>query len=908
MAALGPWFGGDLLADSASTKNVGPPPQPATVWGVKPARYGLEKPYFNVDDMSGMTQRSQTDTLRVTQIGGSAPANLLWPGEPATIVVYTPGMWANISPKGAGGGSSVNVNDKFGCNDIRIDPSSPSTLYTCWDEQGLHKSTNGGETWQRIGPFDSPLHVRVNPTNSNHLYVVQGVRGDTMGFWVSTDGGANWTRPAGFTNLANGIGVNGGDNRKWDYDLYDLAVDTTDFNHVLISWHTGWNGYEWSGSDHNVFVGDNWGAGVFETFDGGSSWTKINPAAGMRGVGNSIQMLYNPAKNQGMDRKTWLLGTQQSGLWRTTNGGSSWTQVSTIDMTHGGMQIHMTSDGTLYTGGSQGVMVSTDNGATWSVRNGGNGLDTIKGYFTVLSDGTRFYAQPGVWRGDAPSGVKWYTSTDGTSWSAFNDQTFNGGAYNGVYDAANGILYSANWGTGAWRLKVTSGGNNPPPPPVATAPAISSQPANARVTAGQTATLAASAQPVQNPPPTTGGVTGTIDITSVPAVWYQHDQNLGKGWVEVSTPLLNKVKELNGPGSESGDMSATSLTIAPNGDLLMSSNRGLFRSRDGGGTWSPIDGATKDSRASRNTGYPETSGSILLDPEDSRRVAYLWFRGNSFYTDGSNWFRPKGPGTEYPGFDCASIDWTSATPQIFLGPRHGGGPLDITRDGGNTWDSQANKLNATGDAGPGSSDSMVCVVDSQTMLYNQGNDELASRGRAKALFPSTDQGRTWNKVAEGQQSVSKHAVALRNGTVYFYADRNLWISRDKGATWTTRPIPKISAQPPQLFGDWTGGKIGGMLGKSHEGVIYSKDEGQSWTVLIEGANFPPKYQGTLYRARESGYIYNTDACDYQYGAGIWAFDPSRNVIYASTSAGPVISKQLPGAAPGPAPAGGGTVD
>ena len=98
MAALWPWFGGNLLADSASTKNVGPLPQPATVWGVKPARYGLEKPYFMVDNLSGMTQRSQTDSLRVTQIGGSAPANLLWLGAPATIVSYTPGMWANISP------------------------------------------------------------------------------------------------------------------------------------------------------------------------------------------------------------------------------------------------------------------------------------------------------------------------------------------------------------------------------------------------------------------------------------------------------------------------------------------------------------------------------------------------------------------------------------------------------------------------------------------------------------------------------------------------------------------------------------------------------------------------------------------------------------------------------------------
>ena len=67
MAALWPWCGGNVLADSASTKNVGPLPQPATVWGVKPARYGLEKPYFMVDNLSGMTQRSKTDSLQVAK-------------------------------------------------------------------------------------------------------------------------------------------------------------------------------------------------------------------------------------------------------------------------------------------------------------------------------------------------------------------------------------------------------------------------------------------------------------------------------------------------------------------------------------------------------------------------------------------------------------------------------------------------------------------------------------------------------------------------------------------------------------------------------------------------------------------------------------------------------------------------
>ena len=116
-------------------------------------------------------------------------------------VSYTVGEWKNISP------SAVNINDKFGCNDIRIDPSNPNILYTCWDEQGMHKSTDGGNTWARIG-------LRVNPNNGQQLYAVQGVRGEAMGFWVSNNGGANWTRPQGFTDLANNIGVNRNDGGK----------------------------------------------------------------------------------------------------------------------------------------------------------------------------------------------------------------------------------------------------------------------------------------------------------------------------------------------------------------------------------------------------------------------------------------------------------------------------------------------------------------------------------------------------------------------------------------------------------------------------------------------------------------------------------------------------------------------
>ena len=62
-------------------------------------------------------------------------------------------------------------------------------------------------------------------------------------------------------------------------------------------------------------------------------------------------------------------------------------------------------------------------------------------------------------------------------------------------------------------------------------------------------------------------------------------------------------------------------------------------------------------------------------------------------------------------------------PQVFLGPRHGGGPLDITRDGGKTWESQNNKLNATGDAGPGpvTTRGGYCEVVNRTFVEVKGD-------------------------------------------------------------------------------------------------------------------------------------------------------------------------------------------
>src|SRR6185369_8626452 len=140
---------------------------------------------------------------------------------------------------------------------VAIDPRRPSTIYwgtTPYTAElgGLFKSADGGATWRRIGKvtplyaggsdqLDMPIHVRIDPNDSNHLYVGDGVRGSTQGFWVSTDGGETFTLPPGFAAALKAAGI---DNQ----DIYDVAPDPTDFRHVLLSFHYrwGWTDTKWN--------------------------------------------------------------------------------------------------------------------------------------------------------------------------------------------------------------------------------------------------------------------------------------------------------------------------------------------------------------------------------------------------------------------------------------------------------------------------------------------------------------------------------------------------------------------------------------------------------------------------------------------------------------------------------------
>jgi hypothetical protein len=250
------------------------------------------------------------------------------------------------------------------------------------------------------------------------------VRGNN-GFWESTDAGVSWTKPAQFDSIVHKMASAG------PGDLYDVAVDPTDFKHVLITFH-----YNWEGT-----YGGN--SGYFESTDGGTHWIVHDPISGW-GSGHSIKFLYDPAKKIG-DNRTWLLMTQGDGYWRTTDAGANWKQVNTASMTHGGGTAYYAKTGILYVSGLN-PMRSSDNGATWSTTNSPSGSWCIWGDGTTLYTAGSFGASPPI-----------YTSSEssGTSWAPYNTTQFKDGPYEMAFDSVNGIMYSSQWTAGILALKVS---------------------------------------------------------------------------------------------------------------------------------------------------------------------------------------------------------------------------------------------------------------------------------------------------------------------------------------------------------------------------------------------------------------------------------------------------------------------
>lgn len=298
---------------------------------------------------------------------------------------------------------------------------------------GIWRSRDQGATFTKVSPAgcDQPIGVIVDPLNKNHLYAWCGVRGSGLGLWASTDNGDNWAQVSSFQTAWYAVGIP---------DIYQVSADPADFTQLISSSHSPWN----SGP-----------SGVIYSTDGGITW---NPNTGIKSEwtnngGYCVFFLHSPAHSLG-NSSTWLFTTQGAGMWKTTDRGVTWTQVTTTSMAHGGAQLYYGSDGAVYIGCEHSIIRSTNNGDSWS-----NVTTLADQYmYSVIGDGTHLFAYPN-------NGGPYRTAleTNGsTGWGAYSAQSLLGspiaGGFNAslcqAYDPVRHILYAGLMTGGFWACKL----------------------------------------------------------------------------------------------------------------------------------------------------------------------------------------------------------------------------------------------------------------------------------------------------------------------------------------------------------------------------------------------------------------------------------------------------------------------
>ncbi len=213
-------------------------------------------------------------------------------------------QWRSIGPTGQGGR----------VNDIAAVEGTPSTFYVAFATGGIMKTVNNGTTWTPI--FDtysthSVGDIGIAPSNPDILYVGTGEPNNRQsssfgdGMYKSTDAGKTFTQ----------IGL------RETQSIARIIVHPRDPNTV------------WVAAVGHLF-GPNAERGVYKTTDGGRTWNKVLYFDENTGATDLIIHPRDPnilyAAMYTRRRTSWgfASGGPQNGIYRSTNGGTTWTKVT----------------------------------------------------------------------------------------------------------------------------------------------------------------------------------------------------------------------------------------------------------------------------------------------------------------------------------------------------------------------------------------------------------------------------------------------------------------------------------------------------------------------------------------------------------------------------------------------------
>jgi photosystem II stability/assembly factor-like uncharacterized protein len=285
---------------------------------------------------------------------------------------------------------------------VAVDPVS-GDVYMIVTGQGIWKSTDTGESFARVdggkvgGRCETSFALNVDSGGKRLACFML----DGKCAW-SGDGGQSWTA---FTDVG----------RNWDYAAVDWSTDMV--KTIFAALHES-------------------GGQVMFSNDGGETWNKLFKDAE-----------FDKSGGLGIfDEKTLVYTQRGKGIQRSTDAGQTWTKVSDREPIG---RLATIREGNAYWLAKEGLLVSADQGTTWSVQ--GNAVEASIGpYFDPRNDKRIVVA-----------GAKGIFQTDdgGESWKlvarlpAGFDKLPKAGWYTNIaWDPIHNVFYASHMGKPTYRL------------------------------------------------------------------------------------------------------------------------------------------------------------------------------------------------------------------------------------------------------------------------------------------------------------------------------------------------------------------------------------------------------------------------------------------------------------------------
>ena len=230
------------------------------------------------------------------------------------------GLWKTTDA----GATWVSVSDgqlKSGSvGALAVSESDPNVIYAGMGEacvrgnaasgDGVYKSVDSGKTWKHMGLADT-YHIgriAIHPRNPDIVFVAALGHlfgpNEERGVFRSTDGGKTWQKLL---------------YRDADTGAVDLAMDPSNPNLIYATlWQI--RRKPWT------FESGGKGSGLFQSTDGGDTWTEITRNEGLpKGVLGRIGVTISPANPE----RVWaIVEAAEGGVYRSDDGGKKWQKTN----------------------------------------------------------------------------------------------------------------------------------------------------------------------------------------------------------------------------------------------------------------------------------------------------------------------------------------------------------------------------------------------------------------------------------------------------------------------------------------------------------------------------------------------------------------------------------------------------